>query len=1064
MQRQVKLFLFMCFITGTALAQKPHVASFEPKSATVKEKVTINGTGFSSDKSKLVVRIGDINAHIESSTENRIEIRVPAGCNYDQIHVTNLSSKLSGASRQMFMLSYHGNEFKPDRVFNREFNTGGPVNSLFFDFLATDLNDDLRPDIVSSNDNGMGIYTSLNNPINVDDDNLSLGSKTTSISVATKYFAQGDLNGDGKTDLVVTRGGTPVDRVFVFTNTSTRSTISYSSNVLNLEVPGSNNLQKVDIADVDNDGKPDIIVADNTDDGNNNENNIVHIFKNTSSGGVTKFSEDLYTIKIVGDPNFRDGSFTMEAKDINGDNYPEIITSPPFGGTVCVIKNESVPGRINFTDKKTFAVSGPLSDIKVGDVDGDGKNDVVTMKYIQNQANYVYILYNKTTNNNDIQLNASNISINKTLDDIDLGDMNGDGLLDLVFSTRDNVPVVGVLINKNGTNFEEYLLGATSKHYQVRVKDINSDGRPDILVAQTNGKLGVYFNRNCRFPDITPSDDVTLCNGSDYTLQAPQGIKVTYVWSKNGIPLTETSNSLKPTSTGEYKVTIKSDLATCSQPSPPVNVNFIAGTPPSVSASNNGPGCLNGNLQLNATTVNNATYSWTGPNDFTSTQQNPIVTGFDANKAGKYIVDVQVNGGCSSNKDTTTAEIITLPSLDISGPNTICNGQAVTLEVQNYPNHQYYWKFNGSEIPGANNASVNVDQVGTYQVVVGKSGCEEVSPEFKIESFPLPTAAFTTDASICMNDTLSITNSTTIPNQEKPVYYEWFFGTGNIIKDKDPVFAYKTSGDFTISLKVGYENSSCFDETTQSINVVGADPLSITAPITNFCKGDSVLLTASGDFGTYQWSTGASGKEVYVTDQGEITVTAENTTGCKSIAQKLLTYKPIPLPIEIITEPEDTVLSFGDTRKLLPQNVGYTLYKWTPEIYLDDATFKEPTAKPFKTITYTLQAKDEGKCWAFGEITLVVDGEGPELTYDKLFSPNGDGMNDLWVIEDIEEYQNQLAIFNRNGEKVYEISNYFNDWDGRNLSGRELPNGVYYFVIKYLETNTSQGGSVLITR
>ena len=1066
MQRQIRLFLLglLCSIGTVANAQKPIITSFEPKATTVREKVTINGTGFSNDKSKLVVKIGDIKAPIINSTENSIDIGVPAGINYDQISVTHLSSRLTGYSSDFFMLSFHGRDFVPEKVISRQYETGGPINGTFLDFIVTDLNDDYRPEIVSSNDYGMGIYSSLNNTEENSTDELTLVSKTTSISTATKYFAQGDFNGDGKTDIAVTRGGTPVDRVFIFTNNSTSSSISYNSKVLNLEVAGSNNLQKVSVADIDNDGRPDVIVADNTDDGISSSNNVVHIFRNTSSGGTTSFSSDYYTVKLSDDPNFSNGAQYLDVKDLTGDNLPDVALAPPFGGVVKILQNESVPGIIKLSIKSSFAVAGPLSDVQIADINRDGKNDIVATKQQKSGTNYVHFLMNKSADNGNPDFSTSNVSINKLLDGIEIGDMNGDGNVDVTYSTRDDVPVLGVLINQGNGDYEDFTLGAMSKHFQIRMKDVNADGRPDVLVAQANGKLGIYINRNCVFPDLTPAEDVTLCNGSEYFLNAPRGRYLNYDWFVNGNQVTGNLAAIKATSSGEYTVKVRSDLGTCSEVSAPVKVNFIAGTPPVVTASNDGPACEGGNLQLKASLVSNATYRWTGPNDFTSSQQNPIVNGFDAAKAGKYIVEVKVNGGCTGNKDTTSVEMVSLPSVDVSGPNTICNGQSVNLSVQNYPGHTYYWKFNGNKISGATNPSVTVDQVGTYNVVVSKDGCQKMSDDFEIASYPLPTVAFTADQSICMNDTLTITNSTTVPDQNNPVYYEWYFGTGNPVKDKNPVFAYKVSGDFTIKLKVGYENSTCYSEATQPISVVGADPLSITAPVTQFCKGDSVLLTASGDFENYNWSTGDVGKEVYVTEQGEVSVSALNPTGCKSVANKLLTWKPIPLPIEIITEPADTILAFGDTRKLLPQNVSYTIYNWTPDIYLDDPTYKEPTAKPFKTTTYTLKAKDEGKCWAFGEITLIVDGEGPQLAADKLFSPNGDGMNDLWVIKDIEQYKNQIAVFNRQGEKVYEVTDYFNDWDGRSSAGRDLPEGVYYWVIKYQETNTSQGGSVLITR
>jgi gliding motility-associated-like protein len=65
------------------------------------------------------------------------------------------------------------------------------------------------------------------------------------------------------------------------------------------------------------------------------------------------------------------------------------------------------------------------------------------------------------------------------------------------------------------------------------------------------------------------------------------------------------------------------------------------------------------------------------------------------------------------------------------------------------------------------------------------------------------------------------------------------------------------------------------------------------------------------------------------------------------------------------------------------------------------------------------------------------------------FSPNGDGVNDRWEIKDVEVYSNTtLQVFDRAGALVYTSQNYKNEWDGRSISGKELPDGTYYYILK----------------
>ena len=64
-------------------------------------------------------------------------------------------------------------------------------------------------------------------------------------------------------------------------------------------------------------------------------------------------------------------------------------------------------------------------------------------------------------------------------------------------------------------------------------------------------------------------------------------------------------------------------------------------------------------------------------------------------------------------------------------------------------------------------------------------------------------------------------------------------------------------------------------------------------------------------------------------------------------------------------------------------------------------------------------------------------------------SPNGDGQNDYFVIKGIEAYpNNELTIYNRWGNIVYQKNNYENEWEGENTGGDPLPDGVYFAVFR----------------
>lgn len=101
---------------------------------------------------------------------------------------------------------------------------------------------------------------------------------------------------------------------------------------------------------------------------------------------------------------------------------------------------------------------------------------------------------------------------------------------------------------------------------------------------------------------------------------------------------------------------------------------------------------------------------------------------------------------------------------------------------------------------------------------------------------------------------------------------------------------------------------------------------------------------------------------------------------------------------------------------------------------------------------FTLTATDE--CQNIGVSDVKVEMlPGCEIDEVNVFTPNGDGKNDKLVFKNLEYFPNsQLLIFNRWGEKVYENSNYRNDWDGENLHA-----GTYFFNLTIPNSETRTG-------
>jgi gliding motility-associated-like protein len=110
--------------------------------------------------------------------------------------------------------------------------------------------------------------------------------------------------------------------------------------------------------------------------------------------------------------------------------------------------------------------------------------------------------------------------------------------------------------------------------------------------------------------------------------------------------------------------------------------------------------------------------------------------------------------------------------------------------------------------------------------------------------------------------------------------------------------------------------------------------------------------------------------------------------------------------------------------------------------------------------TVTLTVTDVNNCQASQEIHITDDC--PDVKIPNAFTPNGDGINDTWVIAGLGYDQTSLVtVFNRYGQQVYESKGYGTPWNGEN-AGKKLPTGTYYYIITIKNGTQRYSGSVTI--
>jgi gliding motility-associated-like protein len=285
--------------------------------------------------------------------------------------------------------------------------------------------------------------------------------------------------------------------------------------------------------------------------------------------------------------------------------------------------------------------------------------------------------------------------------------------------------------------------------------------------------------------------------------------------------------------------------------------------------------------------------------------------------------------------------------------------------------------------------------------------------------------------------------------------------------------AVPSATSYTIKMKAYSGGNTCVDSVSKVIQVFPTPQAAFTATDTQFCSNDQIQFTDlsngySSAIQNWNWNLGKgytsslqNPKQVY-NDSGNAVVKllVKNVDGCVSDTVSL----PITIfPLPVLELPNEIRTLAGATVPLKPDYVyGNSLqYLWTPDTYLNSDTAAIPLATASDDITYLLTLTGIGGCAVSDTVFLRVL-KGPEIP--NAFSPNGDGINDVWRIKYLEYYSEAtVQIFNRYGQLVYLTTGYSVPWDG-NFKGTPLPVGTYYYIINPKNGREIMKGSVTIVR
>ncbi len=425
------------------------------------------------------------------------------------------------------------------------------------------------------------------------------------------------------------------------------------------------------------------------------------------------------------------------------------------------------------------------------------------------------------------------------------------------------------------------------------------------------------------------------------------------------------------------------------------------------------------------------------------------------------------------------------------------NGDITPIPTAPYPSYFYNSPFDTFPPLGSN---VKIDaKTGTISGTVNKTGSfliTEQADEYRngtlisshTKDIPIEvydcTQLSTPTASLpdSINDCNSFTQS--FPNNSNSLssYFLWDFGDGYFSTDIFPQHTYKDTGTYTVKLSSN-KGYSCADSTVSKVfiyptvqsNFIHKDSCS-NLPVTFYSNASS----SYGLINSYKWilqkdennidTINGSESLRYTFLKGEksylVKLQVGTTKGCFATDSQYVDVYTTPSPLPV----HDTTIAYGYSYQVEPASGdinNFSAYTWSPAVGLDNPFIANPVVNYNQDITYHVSIQSAFHCVRNDSLHIIYF-KGPDVYVPSAFTPNNDGLNDVFKIKTVGMKSLDLfIIYNRSGQKVFEEHNQNKyGWNG-NINNIPAPKGVYVWEVKATDVNSKpffKKGTLILIR
>ena len=587
--------------------------------------------------------------------------------------------------------------------------------------------------------------------------------------------------------------------------------------------------------------------------------------------------------------------------------------------------------------------------------------------------------------------------------------------------------------------------------YSITGSCTDTDTETIVVNAQDDASFGYSPTTFCT-TDPNPTPTITGTSGGTFTID-----------NSGVINATTGEVNITGSGVGVFNVTYTTNGA-CPDTST-VTINITSGADATITAA--GPFCENAASVTLSAVDPGGVWSGTGITNTSTGTFDPSTAG-----AGTHQIIYTISGSCG---DADTISIVVDAQDDASfsySPTTFCTTDPNPTPTITGTSGGTF-TIDNSGVINASTGEVNItgSGAGVFNVTYTTNGaCPDtstVSININNCTLPQPIANFSaSQTNICEGNCINFTDLSTSSATGGITAWSWTFngGTPSTSNQQNPTnVCFAAAGTYTISLTVTDANGS--DDSTMTAYITVTNCTTPTAGFSisdnEICAGECIDFTDMSTAATSWLWTFNGGSPSTSTDQNptnicfgtdgvySIELIASNSFGSDTITDTVTVH-----PTPIVNAGSNVTITLGNNTVLNATGSSGS-YSWTPPTWLSCPTCPSTTSTPEETITYTVIVVDSNGCSASDQVTVFIEFENV-IWVPNIFSPNGDGSNDILYVRGKGVADLNFFVYDRWGEKVFETTSLDIGWDGK-FRGKDMNKAVFVY---YLEATFIDGSKV----